>query len=129
MAQTGGLLLGQMSDFKSRVVLAKVSKAQFHFEAQPGEQMEFSCSIVNADVSGASVVGTVHRDGELLAEIDLMFGILDDKNFENVELFEPADFCRVIRCLRLFEVGVDQDGNPVQIPQHMTDAESAELNC
>ena len=60
-------------------------------------------------------------------ECDLMFATLDDDRFENVELFEPADFCRMIRLLKLFEVGVHEDGTPVQIPQYMLDAELATL--
>jgi 3-hydroxyacyl-[acyl-carrier-protein] dehydratase len=56
-----------------------------------------------------------------------MFASLDDERFENVELFEPAQFCRMIRTLRLFEVGVDTDGNPVKVPAHMVAAEKALL--
>jgi 3-hydroxyacyl-[acyl-carrier-protein] dehydratase len=56
-----------------------------------------------------------------------MFATLDDQRFEKVELFEPADFCRMIRLLRLFDVGVNEDGTPIKIPQYMLDAEIATL--
>ena len=39
IAQTGGLLLGQMSDFNDRIVLAKVTKSEFLFEAEPGTKL------------------------------------------------------------------------------------------
>ena len=63
----------------------------------------------------------------LQAEIELMFAKLDDERFNNVELFEPAEFCRMIRLLRIFEVGVNPDGTPIQVPLHMIDAEKAFL--
>ena len=56
-----------------------------------------------------------------------MFAILDDDRFENVELFEPAALCRMCRLLRMFEVGVNEDGTPIKVPQHMVEAEKALL--
>jgi len=56
-----------------------------------------------------------------------MFAKLDDERFNDVELFEPAEFCRMIRLLRIFEVGVNPDGTPIQVPEHMTEAEKAFL--
>ena len=76
---------------------------------------------------GAKVEGTSHAGDRLQAEIELMFARLDDERFEGVELFEPAEFCRMLRLLRLFEVGVNPDGSKVQVPQHMLEAEKAFL--
>ena len=45
LAQTGGLLIAQVSDFEKRVVLAKVSKSQFHFQACPGDTMRMRTDI------------------------------------------------------------------------------------
>ena len=126
-AQTGGLLIGQMSDFKDRVVLAKITKSKFNFQAYPGDTLKYSVELRNQDGIGAMVVGTSHVDGKLHGEIELMFASLDDERFENVELFEAAQFCRMIRLLRLFEVGVNPDGSPVEVPEHMVEAEKAYL--
>ena len=126
LAQTGGLLVGQMSDFKDRVVLAKVS-SKFFCEAYPGDTLTYRVTIQNIEGNGSSVKGTSHIGDRLQGEIDLMFAFLDDARFENVELFEPAQFCRMIRLLRLFEVGVNKDGTPVQVPAHMAEAEKAYL--
>ena len=73
------------------------------------------------------VKGTSHIGDKLHGEIELMCASLDDERFENVELFEPAQFCRMIRLLRLFEVAVNPDGSPVQVPKHMVEAEKAFL--
>lgn len=127
LAQAGGLLLGQMSDFTARVVLAKITNSQFYCEAYPGDTLTYRVEIHNQDGNGAMVKGTSHIGEELQGEIDLMFAKLDDERFENVELFEPAQFCRMIRMLRLFEVGVNPDGSPIKVPEHMLEAEKAYL--
>ena len=127
LAQTGGLLVGQMSDFKDRVVLAKITYSKFYSEAYPGETLTYRVAIQNQEANGAMVKGTSHIGERLHGEIELMFASLDDERFGNVELFEPAEFCRMIRLLRLFEVGVNPDGTPVQVPIHMVEAEKAFL--
>ena len=45
MAQAGGLLVGQTGDFLERVVLAKVQSAKFHFEANPGDTLNYRVEI------------------------------------------------------------------------------------
>jgi 3-hydroxyacyl-[acyl-carrier-protein] dehydratase len=127
LAQAGGLLVAQQSDFLDRVVLAKVQKSKFYFDAYPGDLLTYRVELENFSQVGAFVVGTSHRGDELHAEIKLIFSILDDERFENVELFEPAELCRMCRVLRLFEVGVNQDGTPVRVPPHMIAAEKALL--
>ena len=73
------------------------------------------------------VNGTVQRqDAEPIADLSLMFATLDDERFRNVELFEPAEFCRMLRSLKLFDVGRYPDGSPLQVPQHMLEAERNE---
>jgi 3-hydroxyacyl-[acyl-carrier-protein] dehydratase len=127
LAQTAGLLVSQTSDFLDRVVLAKVQSSKFYFRAYPGDTLTYRVQIERQDPVGAFAVGTSHRGDELHAEIRLMFAILQDERFENVQLFEPGELCRMCRMLRLFEVGVHEDGSPVQVPKHMLDAELALL--
>lgn len=127
LAQTGGLMVGQLSNFRDRVVLAKISNSKFHCEAYPGDTLTYRVTMGNQEGIGAVVQGTSHIGDKLHGEIELMFASLDDERFENVELFEPAQFCRMIRLLRLFEVGVNPDGSPIQVPPHMLEAERAYL--
>jgi len=127
MAQAGGLLSDQLSDFSGRLVLAKVSKSEFFGEALPGDRLTFRCEIKDMLDIGSFIQGTVHRGPDLLANIDLMFARLSDERFEKLQLFEPAEFCKMIRLLKIFDVGVHTDGTPLMIPQHMLDAEKAFL--
>lgn len=124
LAQTGGLLIAQQSDFISRVVLAKVARSVFHFQACPGDTLRLKMVIENMQSGGGIARGTVHVGDELLCEADLTFAFLDDR-FKGVQLFEPATFCRMLRCLKLFDVGVYSDGSPVRVPEHMLAAERA----
>ncbi|MFT5299237.1 MAG: 3-hydroxyacyl-[acyl-carrier-protein] dehydratase [Mariniblastus sp.] len=127
MAQTGGLMIGQMSDFKDRVVLAKITFSKFYCEAYPGDTLTYRVTLQNQEGIGTMVKGTSHIGDKLQGEIELMFASLDDERFAQVELFEPAQFCRMIRLLRLFEVGVNPDGTAISVPEHMLEAEKAYL--
>ena len=122
IAQTGGLLIGQLSDFKNRVVLAKISKAGFTHQARPGDTLIYRAEILNLQGQGASVQATASIDKVLVAEIELMFAWLDDR-FDGVELFEPAQLCQMLRNLKIFEVGKNEDGSPISVPEYMLEAE------
>lgn len=126
LAQTAGLLIAQQSDFIKRVVLAKVTRSRFHFQACPGDTMILRTDIQSLQDSGGIATGTVHVNGELLCEADLTFACLDEERFQGVQLFVPATFCRTLRCLRMFEVGKEPDGTPIQVPDYMLQAELAE---
>ncbi len=129
MAQTGGLLVAQLSDFNERVVLAKINHSHFYDQAFPGDSLSLRADIINLQPNGAFVSGKIHRGDQLFCELELMFAFLspNDERFRNVQLFEPAAFCRMLRLLRLFEVGRHEDGRPVQVPEHMLAAERAQL--
>jgi 3-hydroxyacyl-[acyl-carrier-protein] dehydratase len=123
IAQTGGLLVGQISDFRERIVLAKINSSEFFCEAYPGETLTYRVQIRNREGIGTMVEATSHIDERLQGKVSLMFAALDNARFAELELFEPAEFCRMIRLLRLFEVGVHEDGTPVQVPEYMIAAE------
>ena len=122
MAQTGGLLLSQIHEFQQRVVLAKVSKALFHRMAGPGDQLRLTARIMSRHDDGAIIEGTVEVAGQPQAEMEMTFAFLDE-TFGDRPFFIPGDLCRILRTLKLFEVGVHPDGTPVKIPQHMLDGE------
>ena len=126
LAQTGGLLVGQISDFERSVVLAKVSNAKFYFAPRPGDQLVYTARLENVQPDGALACCTVYLGDQLQAEIDLYFAFFDNRNIERGQ-FIPADFLRMMRVFKLFDVGVDGDGNPIQIPQRLLDAERRSL--
>lgn len=126
LAQTGGLLVGQMSDFERSVVLAKVSKAKFHAAMRPGDQLIYTATLENVQPDGALACCTVYVGDELRAEIDLYFAFFDNRNLQR-EQFVPAEFMRMMRVFRLFDVGVDSEGQPIRIPKRLLDAERRDL--
>ena len=121
LAQTGGLLAGEYRGFKERVVLAKVTKAQFHFPAVPGDVLRYTATLLDIKPDGAMCSGTSHVGGRLQGEFELMFAHLSSAMQR--ELFEPAEFLRLLRILRLFEVGRKEDGSPLDVPEHLLAAE------
>lgn len=127
LAQAGGILVSQLSDFKDRIVLAKIVESQFFFEVYPGDKLRYRIEIHNQEGIGTIANGTSHLGDKLHAKVSLMFATLTDQRFSNIELFEPAEFCRMLRLMRLFEVGVNADGTPIKVPEHMVEAEKAFL--
>jgi 3-hydroxyacyl-[acyl-carrier-protein] dehydratase len=123
MAQTGGLLVGEVGGFEERVVLAKVSKAEFAFPVFPGDTLRYVAEIQRLQPDGAIVQGTVHVGDRQQASIELMFAHLDDQNFQGVEQFEPSDMLRWMRLLGLYDVGKDEKGERLQPPPRMLEAE------
>lgn len=126
LAQTGGLLVGEHSDFRNRVVLAKVGKAIFHDHASPGDTLTYTAEIEDVRSGGSIVRATAHIGERLLVEAEIVFAHLDDR-FEGVELFDPAMFLGALRSYMLYDVGKKADGSPLEPPQHLLEAEKALL--
>lgn len=122
-AQMGGLLIHQMSDFELRVVLAKVNRAEFFDEARPGEQLRMRVDLTALQEMGGFVHGTAVVNDKPFCDVELTFAYLNTERFVNQQLFDPAGFCRMLRLLRLFEVGRYEDGRTIQVPEHLLAAE------
>ncbi|KPJ52661.1 MAG: hypothetical protein AMS16_06105 [Planctomycetes bacterium DG_58] len=73
MAQTAGILAGSTVDFKTNIILAKVSKATFHRLVRPGDQLVFEAELVESRAEGHRTETRVTVDGELVAESSMMF--------------------------------------------------------
>lgn len=123
IAQTGGVLAGEVYDFRERVVLAKVAKATFHGTAHPGDQLTYTTVMNDIRENGAYVSATSHIGDKLHAEVELFFAHLSDKEGEQRELFFPADFLSMLRLMGLYEVGKAKDGSKLQPPDYMVQAE------
>ncbi len=124
MAQTSGILVGEMSGFAERVVLAKIGKAVFHRPAECGDTLRYTAVLQDLKEDSAIASITSHIGDFLQAEAELMFAFLDDR-FPEGPLFEPDDFLVMLRSLHLYDVGVDEQGQPLQPPQAYLDAERA----
>lgn len=122
MAQTGGLLVSEAEGFTRKTVLAKVSKAVFHRLVVPGDLLRLTAIVQDKQPSGAVVAGTIEVEGEIVAELELWFAFLDER-FGETALFPPEDLLRTLRIMKMFEVAVDAQGNRLQPPPHMLEAE------
>lgn len=77
MAQTGGILVGQARDFKEKVVLAKIAKAEFSDIVVPGDQLKYEAVIDNVTEQAASIRGTVYKNDQVIGHIEMMFSHVD----------------------------------------------------
>lgn len=87
MAQTAGILVGHAQQFREKVILAKVNKAELTRDATPGCTLRYVAIIERMDPTGASTKGEVwlHQPtktgtdaGQQIGTIDLMFSHLDN---------------------------------------------------
>ena len=87
MAQTAGILVGQARDFKEKVILAKISKAEFDDIVVPGDQVTFQAEIEMITPEAASTKGIVLKNGKPIGRVDLMFSHID-KNLAGMKFPE-----------------------------------------
>ncbi len=125
VAQTGGLLVAECSDFREKVVLAKISSARFYGEAVPGDTLVYTATIEALHKDGAAVQATVDRGETRLGEIQLMFAHLDG-NFAGKILFRPTTLLFWLRALGTFQIGRHPDGTLLEEPAWMREAEAAD---
>ncbi len=77
LAQTGGILVGEVNDFREKVVLAKIPWSRFDREVLAGEQLIYEVEMLHLRPEGAAVQGRVLVDGVVIAEAEIFFAHLD----------------------------------------------------
>jgi len=77
MAQTAGILVGHARDFQEKVILAKITKAEFDDIVTPGDQITYQAEIIAITEQAASTSGTVLKNGREIGRVDLMFSHID----------------------------------------------------
>jgi 3-hydroxyacyl-[acyl-carrier-protein] dehydratase len=105
MAQTAGILVGSVHNFREKVILAKIGKAEINCEITPGQTIRYDATIERIDRHGASTTGTVSRrkanesNWREVGAIELMFSHID-QNLSGIvfpaENFVFADNFRTI---------------------------------
>jgi 3-hydroxyacyl-[acyl-carrier-protein] dehydratase len=86
MAQAAGILVGHAGDFKEKVILAKIGRAELSRDAGPGMTLRYTATIQGMDNAGAATTGTVElfdhahpqRGFEPIGVIELLFSHLDN---------------------------------------------------
>ncbi len=87
MAQTSGILVGQVRNFKEKVILAKVSKAIFYDIVRPGDQILLEAVIETVAPEAANITGKITCGDKVIADISLLFSHID-KNMAGMEFPE-----------------------------------------
>jgi len=110
LAQAGGVLVGEVFGFKEKVILAKVTRATFHAHVVPGDQIRLEVEVVGeVRPEGAGIAGKITRNGQPVAEIEMMFAHLDQSRAP-VETGEAnfvfnEDFIRLLQMRQLNHLG------------------------
>ena len=118
LAQTGGIIVSEYHHFQRPTVLAKIGKAVFHGLAQPGDVLRYTAEVQSLQTDGGMVQGTAHVGDRLQAEVDLFFACLDQDQLGG-NVFDPRDLRTMLCALRLFEVGRQSDGSPIEFPAYL----------
>jgi len=90
LAQTGGILVGEVNDFRENVVLAKIPSARFYRDALAGEQLIYEAELLHMRPEGAAVQVRATIAGELLVEAEIFFAHLDQSRSQ--QLFGDHNF-------------------------------------
>ncbi len=116
MAQAGGLLVSEQYGFGELVVLGKLAKAKFHTCVRPGETLTYRVKIDSVRDSGAAVTATAHVGDTLHAEALLFYARLGEETGDlfGARLFRPRDLRHWLSLVRVFEVGLKEDGSRMQ---------------
>lgn len=114
MAQTSGLLVSELYDFKELVVLAKFTKLEFSGLVRPGETLTYRAEVGATKEVGAqaSVVATVGDREQARAEIffaRMQAGAATAQGLPS-RLFDPGDLAHWLHITDVFTVGVHEDG-------------------
>jgi 3-hydroxyacyl-[acyl-carrier-protein] dehydratase len=84
LAQTGGILVGQVNDFKEKVVLAKIPWARFYRDVVAGEQLTYGVQVLHMRPEGAAVQGKALCADEVVAEAEIFFAHLDQARSQQI---------------------------------------------
>jgi 3-hydroxyacyl-[acyl-carrier-protein] dehydratase len=90
LAQTGGILVGEVNDYQEKVVLAKIPYARFQREVLAGEQLTYEAEILHLRPEGAAVQGRARVGEEVIVETEIFFAHLDKSRSQ--QLFGDHNF-------------------------------------
>lgn len=84
-AQTAGILVGHAEDFREKVILAKINRAEILRETTPGTTLRYTATIERMDAAGASTRIVIELFDHALptagfveiGQVEMMFSHLD----------------------------------------------------
>ncbi len=104
LAQTGGLLAGHSTDFREKVILGKIERAEFYRMVTPGDQMILEARIIENREEGCKVEGEVSVNGHRVASATLMFVNLNSnqaKGWKDENFVFTKEFLALLGVTRL----------------------------
>ena len=104
MAQTGGILLGEMNQFRHIVILAKVPNVTFHSWVTPGDTLSYHATLVDSRDEGGTVECVAKVGERLVAEAEIMFAHLDPAD-PNLGAIDQKNFVFSSSLMSVMEVG------------------------
>lgn len=105
MAQTGGILLGQTSDFNEIVILAKVPNVTYHSWACPGDTLIYTATILDVRPEGGVVECKAHVGDRLVAEAEIVFAHLDRSADSAPASLDQKNFVFSMGLMGILDVG------------------------
>ena len=109
MAQTSGILLGEMSGFESLIVLAKIPKIEFHGCACPGDTLLYDARLLDASQDGGIVKCTAHIGDRLIADAEIFFARIPHSSYPTLSQES------LVATLQLFSVSeAGHGGGPLE---------------
>lgn len=117
MAQTAGILVGTVSRFREKVILAKVGLARFEADVFPGQTLRYEAHLERIDEAGAMTKGVIRclthpgEDWREIGQVELMFSHID-KNISGIEFPEEnfvfsENFRTILRAAGLLDLADD----------------------
>ncbi len=76
LAQTGGLLAFDAIRFRKAPIMAKIIKAEFHGETEPGTVLEYAAELERFDGDGAAVRAASRCGRQLQAEAQILYAFV-----------------------------------------------------
>ena len=114
MAQTGGLLLGEVNQFKYPVVLAKVPKVEFFSWAIPGDTLTYSVRLTDAREEGGAVECEAHVGDRLVAKADIVYAHINSDT--SASGIDQSDMSFAMNLLGVLEIGKAGTGDAADTP-------------
>ena len=125
MAQTGGILLGDLHDFQHIVILAKVPKVTYHSWAVPGDTLVYDATLLDERPEGGTVSGSATVGSKLVAEAEIVFVHLDENDPE-LGSIDQKNFVFSMKLMGVMEVG--RAGSGKDPAGELTDETSSEID-
>ena len=107
LAQTGGILVGEAGGFAEKVVLAKIPRAEFFGVACAGDQLIYEVTLTDLRSEGAVVEAKAFLEGELLADVEIVFAHLDNSRAN--QIFGPKNFVFTQQLLGVLDLAKAQE--------------------